>query len=84
MVVAVSSFDRFRLLFFVFFSLLAQSSLSRRRAVGPHRYGRLFLGANDGCLGHGVGGGGTAGEEGEEDEGQTAEHASLMFLTALR
>ena len=59
--------------------------LSRRRAVGPHRYTRLFLNSTDGNFGHVSGGDGAVGnEEGEEDEGQTAEHASLMFLTALR
>lgn len=74
--------------FFVFFFFshrLVLFRLSRRRAVGPHRYARLFLGSTDGNFDHGSGGDGTAGDgEGEEDEGQTAEHASLMFLTALR
>ncbi|CAM9976182.1 unnamed protein product [Scytosiphon promiscuus] len=70
----------------------AQEGLSRRRQGGAsRRHGRSFLGspgtnfATGSTRGAPAGAGGDDGQEEEEqDEGQMAEDASLMFLTAIR
>lgn len=72
--------------FFTIFCCLPR--LRRRRSGGTH--GRSFLGSTAIGLAHtlptaiGGGDGDDDKNEGEQDEGQMAEDASLMLLTALR